>query len=202
MVTEMPKDEWFDIFTQGYLLNMANAIEDGIIHSRMDKLEEIRSLYQKDALTGIYNRRGFDKLLRERFASAKQSGENFGIASIDMDNLKYINDNIGHAAGDEALKAIADSLAKSMEDGEFCARIGGDEFAAVLDTSKDGRKEYFRHKFNSEISRHRAELGGYEFGASVGISELAEDPNATLVSCLQKADMRMYEDKRLRKSHR
>lgn len=202
VAVEMPQKDWFDIYTQSYLLSLGSAIENGIVHERMAKLEEIRALYQKDALTGIYNRRGFDKLLRERFASAKTLGDNFGIASIDMDNLKTINDSFGHAAGDEALKAIADALESVMKEREFCARVGGDEFAAVLNTDIPNRQAEFKKEFEEAICVQGREISDYQLGASVGVCELAEDPGATLIACLQKADMRMYEDKKTKKNHR
>lgn len=199
VVVENPKEEWFDIYTQAYLLSLANAIENGNLHVQMDKLEEIRNLYQRDPLTGLYNRRGFDKLLRERFTEAKENGQNFGVASVDMDNLKVINDSLGHAAGDDAIKALAEALDSVMEAGEFCARVGGDEFAAVLDMNSVKRAENFKIALKNALWAYGMMLPDVNLEASVGIFELAEKPSASLLECLQQADMRMYEDKKSRK---
>lgn len=199
MVAENPYEEWFDIYTQSYLLNLANAIENGNVHSRMARLEEIRALYQKDALTGIYNRRGFDKLLRDRFAKAKASGEDFAVASIDMDNLKVVNDSFGHSAGDEALIIVAKALEEVMEENEFCARVGGDEFAAGLNCQIPNRVEIFKQRFAASVKKYGDEYPEYNVGASIGICALSEDPGMALINLLQTADMRMYADKKSRK---
>lgn len=198
MACEMPKKSWFDIYTQAYLLDLGNAIENSIVHERMEKLEEIRALYQKDALTGLYNRRGFDKFLRDKFTNARISGESFGIASIDMDNLKYINDTFGHAAGDNALMNIASALESVMDENEICARIGGDEFAAIINTNH----QEFKDNFRDAIRERSAMITDYDLDASVGICDVNEDKDATLISCIKTADMRMYESKRTKKNHR
>lgn len=199
MVTTLPTNGWFDIYTQGFLMTLANAIENGQVHKQMAHLEEIRSLYQKDPLTGILNRRGFDKLLQENIASARMNGENFGLVSIDMDSLKTINDTFGHAEGDNAIIILAKALDSVMKTGDFCARIGGDEFSAFISLPTPNRANEFREELNVALERENAHLSNYQVGASIGICELAEDPNASLIDCIQTADMRMYENKRSRK---
>ncbi|MDO4187419.1 MAG: GGDEF domain-containing protein [Lachnospiraceae bacterium] len=202
MATDMPKDDWFDIYTQAYLISLANAIENCNVHSRMEKLEEIRSLYQKDALTGLYNRRGFDKLLRDKFMKARANNENFGIASIDMDNLKIINDGFGHASGDIALKALANALSNVIEDDECAARIGGDEFAAIINIKDSESQDKFKTRLKEELNDYNKDKKDFEVGASIGICEVLEVPDAPLIECLKVADMRMYEDKKTKKNHR
>lgn len=199
MATELPSDGWFSIFTQGYLLTLANAIQNSNVHKQMEHLEEIRTLYQKDILTGLYNRRGFDKILHERFEQAKENGENIGICSLDMDNLKLINDNLGHSEGDKALQAIANALECVIEEGEFCGRIGGDEFAAVINLVKPERKERFVTEFENALRKSYADHKDFRLGASIGICEIAEHPYDSLINCMNIADMRMYEVKRARK---
>ena len=199
MVAEDMGDEWFDIYNQAYLLNLGNAIERGNAHRRMEMLEEIRALYQKDSLTGIYNRRGYDRLLRERFAKARDNDVNIGIASIDMDNLKVVNDNFGHSSGDTALKLIAMAIENALDEGEFCARVGGDEFAAVLNIADDNRINRFKSSVYRELRDRSAIIADYKVEASIGIFETAEDKSATLVECMQMADMRMYNEKSAKK---
>lgn len=77
-----------------------------------------------------------------------------------------------------------------------------DEFAAVLNTDIPNRQAEFKKEFEEAISVQGREISDYQLGASVGVCELAEDPGATLIACLQKADMRMYEDKKTKKNHR
>ena len=199
MVTEMPKQDWFDIFTHAYNISLASAIENCNVHRRMEMLEEIRALYQKDPLTGLYNRRGFDKVLREKFMSNNGSNENYGIVSIDMDNLKVINDNYGHASGDVALKALADIISSIIGEGECAARIGGDEFSAVIRIQDTNAAAQFKERLQRGIDEYNAVSGECSIGASVGICEHFENMNATLFECMKIADMRMYEDKRAKK---
>lgn len=201
MVSELPDEPWFDIYTQGFLMTLANAIENSYIHNQMQHLEEIRSLYHKDPLTGIFNRRGFDKLLQESIASARLSGINFGVVSIDMDNLKTINDNFGHAEGDRAIMTLANALSHVMKTGDFCARIGGDEFSAFLNLSNPSRAKEFREDFVKTLKKESAFIKEYVVEASIGMCEMAEDPTASLISCIQTADMRMYEAKRAKKQN-
>lgn len=199
MVTDMPKGEWFDIYTQAYVISLANAIENCNTHRRLEKLEEIRALYQKDSLTGLYNRRGFDKILRDMFLSDKEIGENYGIVSIDMDNLKVINDSQGHASGDVALKALAKIISSIINEGESAARIGGDEFSAIICIKDSNTANRFKERLQKGIDEYNANNKDCTLGASVGICELHENKDATLFDCIKIADMRMYEDKRAKK---
>lgn len=200
MVTEMPKREWFDIYSHAYIVSLANAIESCYVHRRMEKLEEIKALYQKDPLTGLYNRRGFDKILREKTMSNQRTKVNYGIVSIDMDNLKVINDNYGHSVGDVALKALADILLSVVDEGEAAARMGGDEFSAIININDANSVSLFRERLQKGIDEYNAGAIECKLSASIGICELFENDRATLFDCMNIADMRMYEDKRSRKA--
>lgn len=201
MAFTLPTEGWFDIYTQGFLMTLSNAIENSNVHRRMERLEEIRALYQRDPLTGIYNRRGFDKLLQERYALAKTDSRNFALISIDMDNLKEINDTYGHGEGDRALSTLAKTLAKLMKAGDFCARVGGDEFAAVVYFDSVEEKRSFKKVLAEELERASEAIPQYDVKASVGICEVNEPDIFSLVACVQEADRRMYADKKERKKN-
>ncbi|WP_456392182.1 putative bifunctional diguanylate cyclase/phosphodiesterase [Persephonella sp.] len=85
-----------------------------------------------DPLTGLYNRRIFEDLLRYEVSRAQRKNYNFSLILIDLDNFKYINDTYGHHTGDMVLKSVADILESSIRDGDLVARIGGDEFVIML----------------------------------------------------------------------
>ncbi len=138
-------------------------------------------------------------MLREKFMSNKENNENFGIVSIDMDNLKVINDNYGHASGDVALKALADILSNSIDEGECAARMGGDEFAAIISIKDSNTTNLFKERFKKGIDEYNISSGECHLGASVGIYEFFENKSTTLFDCMKIADMRMYEDKRSKK---
>ncbi|MCQ2467642.1 MAG: GGDEF domain-containing protein [Clostridia bacterium] len=201
IVAEIPDEGWFDIHTQGYLMTLANAIENGEIHKKMEHLETIKNIYHNDALTGLLNRRGFDKKLQETYALAQAENRIIGIASIDMDNLKTINDTMGHAEGDRALSILGRALNSVMQEGDFCGRIGGDEFAAVIDVSYPGRCRDFKKALNDALKQECIGTVKYFVEASVGFCENTDPAaNGSIVSCIQIADKRMYEEKRSRKA--
>ena len=81
-----------------------------------------------DALTGILNRRAFDQICQ----NSAEKKQNIALLLIDLDNFKYINDNYGHAGGDTVLKELARTLSDAFRKEDYIARIGGDEFAAIL----------------------------------------------------------------------
>ncbi len=199
-VAEITKDMWFNIHTQIYLMTLANAIQNSNLHLEIEKLESIKEIYQNDPLTGILNRRGFDKILKNKYNDAKNEGPQIGISSIDMDNLKTLNDTYGHAEGDKALVTLANALRSVMHEGDYCARIGGDEFAAIITLSSPNRIIEFKHDFALAL-KAESELSEVKIPvvASVGICRSDEVEATSMFSCIQLADKRMYEDKRSRK---
>lgn len=204
IVSYLPEDDdWFNVFTQGYLITLSNAIERYESDMKIKDLELIKTVYHKDSLTGILNRRGYDKTLQEKYNYALKYDEHIGIVSIDMDNLKFINDKYGHIHGDIALKTIAKALSMSMKDDDYCARVGGDEFAAILTIKQPFRCQEFKQDFLDNLAKLNDSIERYNVSASIGICESSESDVAdSLIACIQIADKRMYEDKQLRKMSR
>ena len=197
------KEGWPYSYIQAYLMGMASAIEGANMHREVSSLEKIKSLYHRDALTGIYNRRGFEKHLRalhERFA---EEGKYLSIVSIDMNDLKYINDNFGHAEGDEALCSLANVLQSLTGEDEICARVGGDEFFILLYSDSRERDEHFENDFIKAMQEEEKRMAKpYPFRASVGICCFGEEEDLSLLACMQLADKRMYTQKRKNKMMR
>jgi len=196
VVAEFPESKWFDIYSQAYLLSLATAMKHSAVQSEMSSLEEIKDLYQKDTLTGLYNRRGFDKFSREKFEEAKRAGSELTIVSLDMDGLKYINDNFGHTEGDKAINSLADAIRTSLMDGDFAARVGGDEFVVFLCNDIENRAQKFLEDFDAVTKNKNADNPLYPVSASVGMCSILENPDYSLLACIQKADFEMYENKR------
>ena len=95
-------------------------------------LAQLERLSHEDPLTGLANRRRWDAQLSVACAAARESGQAVSLVLLDLDNFKRINDRHGHAAGDEALRAVADLLRGRVRDGDLVARLGGDELAVLL----------------------------------------------------------------------
>ena len=115
-----------------------------------------------------------------------------------MDGLKDINDNLGHAAGDEALKGIGQCLEIALAEGEIAARMGGDEFAAVLVLNNQARIGQFIRSFRNAIKKANAENNAeFTLSASIGTCEVTEWDS--LMECMNKADKIMYIEKKTKK---
>ena len=102
-----------------------------------------------DLCTGLKNRNAYEEKL-SRLRDGKDSLRNLRIVFIDIDNLKYINDNYGHYAGDEAIKIVAKCIIKSFDKKDFCARYGGDEFVCMVYSGVRDRIAEFQRLLGQE----------------------------------------------------
>lgn len=203
MALTFSEGRWLDSYTQAYLMSLANAIEDGIMHQNILSLEEIKMIYLKDPLTGIYNRRGFEKHLRQLYEGLQKDKEYLGIASIDMDGLKYINDHYGHGEGDEALCRLAKVIENLAGERDVCARVGGDEFSMLFLSEESGKNDVLEELFLEAVRKEEQRVNKpYPFRASIGICMLRKDSGLSLMECMQLADQRMYEQKKKNKMTR
>jgi diguanylate cyclase (GGDEF)-like protein/PAS domain S-box-containing protein len=150
-----------------------------------------------DSLTGLLNRRGFHQALDSALARVDRNGKRMAILYIDLDGFKRINDSLGHDAGDEILCRVARVLETCMRPYDIIARMGGDEFTALLD-SLDHPEDAARvaEKLIELISvRHTVEGTEVTLGASIGIAHFP-DCGQSVEELLRSADMAMYEAKR------
>ncbi len=171
------------------------------LYSKLFGISDVMSLYIRDPLTGVLNRRGYEQKLSGLFDKDGNAFKELAIISIDMDGLKYINDNFGHNAGDEAIKETANILDSALNPGEFVARMGGDEFVAILMLTEVGRVGKFLRNVQSNI-RKINKSGKYEFeiGASIGTCGLTKWHE--VADCMNRADKAMYLEKRAKNKSR
>ena len=113
-----------------YLFQVINVLTSAMenLHKkeRLAYLNQVLSeLYVKDAMTGMYNRLGYQKLACRMFEKKRLTGENLSIIFMDMDRLKSINDEFGHIYGDWAIKTIASAILKYIPEGSVAVRSGG-----------------------------------------------------------------------------
>ena len=186
--------------------------KDEASYSRLSKrvallqqsLEETREEAALDGLTGIPNRRTFDRILQRWIAERKASGRVFVLAILDLDNFKAVNDTRGHQVGDRVLLCAARFLGKSIRQNDFLARFGGEEFVILLDGLNAAQAQT---KFSDVLQRLAATSYDYEiaggvdsisFTASCGLAECgADEPEETL---LKRADEALYEAKKTGKN--
>lgn len=103
------------------------------------KLElELRRMALRDSLTGIGNRRAFERESKRALArSIRSGGTRLGLVYLDLDHFKRVNDQYGHPEGDRLLREVGETLGRVTRQGDFCARLGGDEFAVVIQVVRD-----------------------------------------------------------------
>ena len=147
---------------------------------------------EHDALTGLANR----SLLFDRVQGALQVSQRTAVLLIDLDEFKQINDNLGHAAGDDLLREVAKRIGSCMRDIDTCARLGGDEFAVLVDDLPTGIAPTEVAEQLLRALRPPIMLGGQPVtvNASIGIAEReasTRDPN----ELMRNADIAMYEAK-------
>ena len=152
-------------------------------------LEQLRTLAERDFLTGILNTRVFDEALARRCAADRP----FVLLLGDMDNLKAVNDTHGHAAGNTELRRLADALGLMIGDGDELARVGGDEFAILTNAGLPDAERL--------CSRLRDRLAAQDMHMTFGWAALPEDGVAP-VELFRKADDRLYASKLVARNHR
>ena len=99
------------------------------------RIQELSTASITDPLSGLFNRRYLDASLEQQFEMFKRIGRHCGVLHVDVDDFKSINDTLGHAAGDDAIRFVADVLSQSARKMDVVARYGGDEFAIICAVS-------------------------------------------------------------------
>ncbi len=162
-----------------------------LINAAGDKLrQEMESDY--DLLTGILNRRGFEKQTDKAIQRSQELNSPTAIASIDLDDLKTINDTLGHTAGDLYLKNAANALLAASRDTDIPARMGGDEFQVLLINTTPELAKAWKQRVVEEMKNRGVK-------ASIGIAPV--DLN-NFKKSFDRADQRMYDEKRVRKANK
>lgn len=153
--------------------------------------EQLTFLSLHDHLTGLYNRAYFKNEL-DRLSNGREYP--VSIISIDLDGMKLVNDTLGHATGDELLKACAKVLGQSLRQSDILARVGGDEFFVILPrTTIDVGLEVVQ-RMHINIDLYNRNNRDFPLSISVGIAT-AESNDKTLEQVYSEADERMYREK-------
>lgn len=174
------------LFRESRLLSLSRKREH-------EQAVQVEYMAYHDTLTGLANRSLFSKLLQQELTLAKRNGRSFSVLFLDLDRFKHINDTLGHDAGDQLLIEVAERLTKCLRSSDVIARIGGDEFVALLPNHKgDTCAEAVAKKIIAAIAEPYTILGQtFSITISIGISMFPKD-GLDEHTLMKNADTAMY----------
>jgi diguanylate cyclase (GGDEF)-like protein len=160
----------------------------------------IENLAQTDTLTALFNLRTFNEIYRREHAAAERQGRLFSLLLIDLDELKSINDQFGHEAGNNAIVLVANSILRSIRTTDFAARLGGDEFIVLLAGADPESAQTVTTRVRNNVTNTSLNIGTrmIRCSVSIGASSYPKD-SRDMKELMSLADRRMYRDKELRK---
>jgi diguanylate cyclase (GGDEF)-like protein len=161
---------------------------------RRNLLPELLALAQTDSLSGIYNRRAFLETASQRLELHRSVDQPCVVALIDIDHFKAINDSLGHAAGDEVIRLMADFFGSAVRRSDLVGRLGGDEFGLLIGASGAEAFELLERLRLRVASQNWTLQGGVqaEFTLSIGMVCADSDHTQQLSDLLQDADAALY----------
>lgn len=200
----------FEFFPWSTTLHVLNILTIGISSTleavrRQNELliyaKKVDELYVTDALTGLYNRRGFFRLYNDYLESDNKT--DCMVISVDLDNLKQINDNFGHKEGDNAISTMADALKSAANEGDVCARFGGDEYLVFGRCESEEYLRNYKKRIKSYLERYNMNSNKpYNVHASFGGCIIPAHSNDQIDYYINQADSKMYADKEKHKRKR
>jgi diguanylate cyclase (GGDEF)-like protein/PAS domain S-box-containing protein len=171
------------------------------ISERKETEEKLRELSLADELTGLNNRRGFKMLAGQLIQVALRMKLDALLFYIDLDGLKGINDNLGHAVGDRALVETGELLKKSFRSSDIVARLGGDEFVVLAIESAENSNRSMQARLEERLQSLNAQPGrAYPLSLSIGTARFEWENPASIESLLDQADKAMYQRKQIKKA--
>lgn len=160
-------------------------------------LEKLETLSLQDDLTGLYNRRGFFTIAAEHFKMADRNKTKMFLLFMDLDNLKNINDTLGHHKGDQALIGIARILEATFRRSDVKGRMGGDEFAVFpVGATPEGMEKAIGRLEKNIQSFNQSKKNPFHLSVSMGVSHYDPEHPSTIDELMVRADKLMYEEKR------
>lgn len=192
-----PKPQSDAITKEAGLIDLLGQMLSYILQGELREVEQIRQRERfkeealNDSLTGLFNRRAWDNLIGLEEERCKRYGHPTAILMIDLNNLKTVNDSLGHTAGDELIQKAATALKGCVRSNDIVARLGGDEFAIL---------SIENNQINAENLVNRVLQVFAEANISAAIGLAMRNPLNGLLKALQEADEKMYAHKKKIKS--
>jgi len=191
--------------------HMTEALQGAFLrlHKQMEELKAAHDVIQRmaitDELTGLFNRRHFFEYLRKQIAQSYRYGKPLGVALLDVDNFKNVNDTYGHVFGDKVLREIGALLGSMVRESDIAARYGGEEIILLFPETDLAQSMLAADKFRQAIMDHKFELPSGEavvVTASFGVAEIhasftkpLKDAATLQIAYVECADKALYKAK-------
>ncbi len=175
----------------GHLIGAVLVLHD--VTEAMGMAQQLSYQASHDMLTGLYNRRVFEKRLEEAIRSALESHQQHVLCYLDLDQFKVVNDTCGHKAGDELLQQLATLMQENVRDTDVLARLGGDEFGILLEHCHTDKAMKIADKLRQAVRDYRFiwDDKSFEIGVSIGVVPIQAD-SGNLAYVLAAADAACY----------
>lgn len=179
------------------LLELLGSLLSKVLQAELAQnrhVNEVKRLKKKafrDQLTGLYNRRAWEELINKEEERCKRYGHSAAVFFIDINNLKEVNDNLGHVVGDQLIKRAADILIDTIRGNDIVARLGGDEFVILSSENNKAGAERLLNRLKANFEQENI---------SVAIGYSMRHPSSGLYFAAEQADKKMYENKQKIKS--
>lgn len=175
--------------------NAADNIGLAIVSLRLKEALEFQSV--RDPLTGLYNRRHMEDSLKRELDRARRKGMPLGVAMMDLDHFKRLNDQYGHILGDQALRDAARIVTESLRSSDIACRFGGEEFLLIMPEASQSAVAARANEIRASLAGHEVSMGDQVYGgltASFGVAstETCEHSSSALI---RAADQALYEAK-------
>jgi two-component system cell cycle response regulator len=162
-----------------------------------DMLTRVETLSNTDPLTGLYNRRRFEAILKLEFKKAMRYKEPLSCIMIDIDNFKAVNDSYGHSIGDAVIKDVAEIIKQSVREVDITYRWGGDEFIVVNPMTTNANAELPARRILESVSDHVfAGVSNKKLTVSIGIADASGPDIETASKLIHAADIKLFEAKK------
>jgi diguanylate cyclase (GGDEF)-like protein len=172
-----PYENTFTYYWNTILCLGTFLIFSSLIFYFRSELEQNRSLYQLDTLTGIPNSVGFHEAAQREIERSKRLNRPFSLGYLDVDNFKLLNNKLGHTVGDQVIREIAKNIQVNLRKSDLVARLGGDEFAFLLsEAGPEASREAMnriRHNLKNEM-----EVRGWSLTFSIGVLACTDHPKS------------------------
>ena len=177
-----------------WIMTLSNNTGSFYMNKKLELVvEQLESLYVRDPLTGLYNRRGMARYGKELLDKAKKADSCLTVVCSDIDNLKPINDLYGHEAGDNAIVQTAKAISSAMPASAVCVRTGGDEFCTVFDCCSDDEIKCIIEKIDKILDDYNNTSSlPYKIGCSCGSYSMRARETESVEKIAAFADEEMY----------